>query len=128
MIAQEYKIITVHTDRFNNEICLRIEDDEQIGGILNLCWLNEKETDKLICELQKKKEEMKERREKMDELIHTTNFSKLYADFENRYNKYPVQMSRAEAFGRAYSDGLIDRDMYMAAEKYYKKLWCYVGD
>lgn len=128
MIAQEYRIITVHEDNDGERLCLRIQDDEAVGGILNLCWLNEKETEKLIAELTKVKERMKTRRERIEEIINTTWFDKLYGEFEDKYNPYPIQMSRAEAFGRARSEGLIDEDTYRAAKKYYKKLWSYVGD
>jgi len=128
MIQQEYKIITVHTDNYGDELCLRIEDSDSISGIMNLCWLNERETEKLIQELQEARKRMTERRTRINELIRTTNFTELYNKFEEKYNPYPVQMSRAEAFGNALADGLIDEDTYHAAYKYYKKLWFYVGD
>lgn len=56
------------------------------------------------------------------------DFTKMYNEFENKYNKYPVQMSRAEAFGNAFHDGLIDEKTYNDAREYYKNLWNYVGD
>lgn len=56
------------------------------------------------------------------------NFNELYVKFESRYNPYPVQMSRAEAFGKALDEGLIDEETYKAAHQYYKNLWFYVGD
>lgn len=57
-----------------------------------------------------------------------TDFNKMYSEFEAKYNPYPVQMSREEAFRRALLDGLITKEVYDAARKYYKKLWNYVGD
>lgn len=56
------------------------------------------------------------------------NFNKMYDEFERKYNKYPVQMGRYEAFGRALEDGLIDQETYDEARKYYGSLWNYVGD
>ena len=128
MIKQKDTILTVHKDNYDDRICLRIEDDEQVGGTLNVIWMTEKETEKLIGELQKKVEELKRKRQRFDEIIRTTNFNSLYSEFERRYNKYPVQMSCCEAFGRAYNDGLIDKDTYYAAQKFYNRLWNYVGD
>ena len=56
------------------------------------------------------------------------DFSKMYNEFERRYNPYPVQMSRAEAFSKALQDGLIDKETYQQAHDYYGSLWFYVGD
>ena len=56
------------------------------------------------------------------------NFNEMYWKFEAKYNPYPVQMSRAEAFGRALEDGLIDQETYSAAHKHFGNLWFYVGD
>ena len=55
-------------------------------------------------------------------------FRKMYAEFEKKYNPYPVDMSRSEAFGKALNDGLIDQETYDEARKYYGNLWNYVGD
>ena len=124
MIEQEYKKIKVVTGK--EQVCLRIEDS--IFGELNLCWFNEKELGKLIGYLTNAKEELETRRTRLEEIIRNTNFSQLYNEFERRFNKYPVQMSDAEAFGCALSAGLIDQDTYDAAQKYYGRLWNYVGD
>ena len=56
------------------------------------------------------------------------DFDKMYFEFERKYNDLPVQMSRAEAFGRAKRDGLIDGKTYLEARKYFGNLWFYVGD
>ena len=58
----------------------------------------------------------------------TKDFDKMYHEFEDKYNPYPVQMSRAEAFRNALDDGLIDEETYKAAHQYFKTLWFYVGD
>jgi len=55
-------------------------------------------------------------------------YNEMYAEFERRYNPYPVQMSRADAFRRALNDGLIDEETYLAARRHYGNLWFYVGD
>ncbi len=56
------------------------------------------------------------------------NFTKMYNEFEDKYNPYPVQMSRSKAFRCALDDGLIDEETYKAAQQYFGKLWNYVGD
>ncbi len=56
------------------------------------------------------------------------DFSKMYYEFERKYNHYPVDMSRREAFMRALKDGIIDEETYMAAREFYGSLWSYVGD
>lgn len=61
-------------------------------------------------------------------MTNSEKFRKMYAEFEAKYNPYPVQMSRAEAFGNAYRDGLIDDETYKAAREHYGNLWFYVGD
>lgn len=52
----------------------------------------------------------------------------MYNEFERKYNPYPVQMSRADAFSHALKDGLIDDETYKKAREYYGNLWFYVGD
>ena len=56
------------------------------------------------------------------------DFTQMYNLFEQRYNKYPVQMSRAEAFGKASDEGLITKDILAEAQTFYGNLWFYVGD
>ena len=56
------------------------------------------------------------------------NFGKMYAEFDRKYNPYPVEMSRADAFSHALNDGLIDEETYKEAHEYYGNLWNYVGD
>lgn len=56
------------------------------------------------------------------------DYNKLYLEFEKKYNPYPVQMSRAEAFTRAKIDGLITEEEREEARKYFGELWHYVGD
>ena len=55
-------------------------------------------------------------------------WSELYTKFEGMYNPYPVQMSRARAFGKAREDGLITDEEYAEARKFYGDLWFYTGD
>ena len=128
MIDQEFKTISIHCDNQGEELCLRIEDKDSVTGILNLCWLSERETTELIHELIMAKERLATRKSQISEAIRTTNFGKLHAEFDMKYNPYPVEISAAEAFGRARSDGLIDETIYQAARKYYGKRWFYVGD
>ena len=99
-------------------------DDEN----LNILFLTEYAAKELVANLQHALTEMEEKRRRIEEITSKTNFTRLYQQFEDKYNKYPVQMSRAEAFGRAHADGLIDDDTYDAAYMYYKRLWNYVGD
>ena len=56
------------------------------------------------------------------------DWSELYREFEEKYNHYPVQMSRAEAFSKAKADGLITDEEYTEARRYYGNLWFYTGD
>ena len=53
---------------------------------------------------------------------------RLYRDFERKYNKVPVQMSRCDAFGQALADGLITREEYEYIRRFYGSLWNYTGD
>lgn len=55
-------------------------------------------------------------------------WKELYNKFERMYNSYPVQMSRADAFGHAREDGLITDKEYAEARKFYGNLWNYTGD
>ena len=55
-------------------------------------------------------------------------WNELYNKFEGMYNPYPVQMSRAEAFGKARNDGLITDEEYAEAQEFYGRLWNYTGD
>lgn len=56
------------------------------------------------------------------------DFNEMYWKFEDKYNPYPVQMSREEAFRKALEDDLISEDTYRMAKEYFGKLWNYVGD
>lgn len=93
-----------------------------------LCTLTEKQLNELIRALNRRKEAIDKWKEKYNRIIETTNFSKIYDDMDAKYNKYPVMMSRSTAFTHALNDGIIDRDTYNAAYKYYGNLWNYVGD
>ena len=126
MIETEYNKIEVKDSK--DKVCLRIEDTDAVFGYLNLCWLDEDQLHKLIRLLQESERRLVEYRVKMSMIFAHTDFAKLYNEFEKRYNKYPVQMSCSEAFGKALGEGLIDEDTYEAAYKYYGKLWNYVGD
>jgi hypothetical protein len=55
-------------------------------------------------------------------------WNELYKKFERKYNPYPVQMSRADAFGKAKDDGLITDEEYKEAREIYGDLWFYTGD
>ena len=55
-------------------------------------------------------------------------WNELYNKFERKYNPYPVQMSRAEAFRKAVDDGLITEEEYAEAREVYGNLWYYTGD
>lgn len=61
-------------------------------------------------------------------MMERKDFNKMYLEFERKYNPYPVQMGRYEAFGNALKDGLIDKETYDQARDYYGDLWHYVGD
>lgn len=67
-------------------------------------------------------------KEKIEQAVKDNDYRTLYDIFERKYNPYPVQMGRYDAFGRALRDGLITKETYDAAAKYYGNLWHYVGD
>lgn len=108
------------------EVFLRWTDKYEES--LNILFMSKYEATKLICQLENALKEMERKEEKIQRIISKTDFSQLYFDFDHRYNKYPIQISRAEAFGKAFADGLIDKDTYDAAWEYYGNLWNYVGD
>lgn len=56
------------------------------------------------------------------------SFREMYKEFERKYNKYPVDMARSQAFLCALNDGIIDEQTYEQAKEYYGDLWNYVGD
>lgn len=133
MIETEFKRIRVETSDslIDDEVRLSIEDTDPYGfgdAKLNLCWLKKKELTKLIGYLQEAKGRLEEKERRLQKIIESTDFSHLYLEFDRKYNPYPIDMARYEAFGKAYSDGLIDKETLQAAEKYYGKLWNYVGD
>ena len=99
------------------------EDDVE-----NILIMSRDSAKNLIQKLETALEEMDKKEKRMNMILSSTNFYKLYDEFDKRYNPYPVQMSRAEAFGKALGEGLICKDVYDAAHEYYGNLWCYVGD
>lgn len=66
--------------------------------------------------------------EEIKAAVESKNFSEMYYAFEKKYNPYPVQMARSEAFGNALRDGYITEELYHKARIYYGNLWNYVGD
>ena len=60
--------------------------------------------------------------------MNKEEFNTKYWEFEKKYNPYPVQMSREEAFRNALKDGLITEEDYNQARVYFGNLWNYVGD
>lgn len=57
--------------------------------------------------------------------MYTKNMNKTSG---RKYNPYPVQMSRADAFSKAKDDGLITDEEYKEAREIYGDLWFYTGD
>lgn len=55
-------------------------------------------------------------------------WNKLYNKLESKYNPYPVQMSRAEVFDKARTEGLITDEEYCEVRNVYGSLWNYTGD
>ncbi|MBP5594160.1 MAG: hypothetical protein J6Y02_02170 [Pseudobutyrivibrio sp.] len=64
----------------------------------------------------------------LKEAIERKDFGTMYSIFEHKYNPYPVQMARSEAFGKARDEGLISEAIFRHAREYYGSLWNYVGD
>lgn len=133
MIDGKHVTVRVETSKYltDDEIRFNIEDKDPYGfgdARLNILWLNKKEALKLIACLQEAVEKLEQKQQRYEEINAKTDFSRMYAEFERKYNPYPVNMARYEAFGKALNDGLIDQDTYYAAERYYGNLWNYVGD
>ena len=45
--------------------------------------------------------------------------------------KYPIEFaysSRASLWGNGLRDGIVDKELYNKARKYYERLWYYTGD
>jgi len=61
-------------------------------------------------------------------MSNTKDWNEMYCEFEKKYNPYPVQMARYDAFRHALNDGLITEEDYSEAQKYFGELWHYVGD
>lgn len=55
-------------------------------------------------------------------------WSELYNIIKGMYRPYSVEMSRAEAFSKAWKDRLITNEEYKEARKFYGNLWNYTGD
>lgn len=111
--------------------CLKDKDPSEIAKIMEI---SESEVREILQLLLKKKINQKYgvdavlnnvQVRQSDEKI---DFDKMYREFERKYNIYPVQMSKKEAFRHALKDRLIDEATYQAARKYYGSLWFYVGD
>ena len=127
MIEADYGRIAVLPMEMEGECQLRFLSDfnEQPAY---LCTLNEKGIDHLIRLLQRAQKRNEEWKETYKNVVERTDFSKLYNEFEERFNPYPIQMSYASAFGHALDEGLIDEQTYHVARIYFGKMWSYVGD
>ena len=112
---------------YDPEIYIRwisgFDDDE-----LNILFMKKEQAKNLIRLLQQTIQDMEEYEKRIQQIMKETDFTSLYQHFEEKYNPYPVQMSREEAFAKALRDGLIEPEVYDAAKRYYKGLWNYVGD
>lgn len=64
----------------------------------------------------------------VDNEEESLDFRSMYLEFERKFNPYPVQMSRCDAFYHAYKEGLITEEVVNKARDYYGNLWFYVGD
>ena len=126
-IQVEWGDTSFNSKYYNPEVYLRWTD-QWTGEELNILFMNREQAKNLIDLLQKTIKNMDEYEERIQKIISETDFTKLYAEFERKYNPYPVQMSREEAFRNALFEHLIDSDTYDAAKRYYKGLWNYVGD
>lgn len=135
---------------------LAVKNGKKIEQLENNIYLREKEIDEVYHEIYSKdlkftkkyeciwdeiinikntktKEEveehkMNELRSKIEKAVNNKEYGELYSIFESRYNPYPVQMARYEAFRKAVEEELIDESVEKAAQKYYGNLWNYVGD
>lgn len=109
-----------------NDDCIRLIQDHYDGT--RILIMNMSNFNKFVGNLQKMKIFIENEKIRKEELLKKYNISKMYREFEERYNKYPVEMSACTAFGKALADRLITKEVYDLAADYYGKLWNYVGD
>ena len=93
-----------------------------------LTTLDERNLDRMIYQLSRIKDSFKRIKERRKQIIYNTDINRIYNDMDQKYNKYPIMMSNADAFGHALADGIIDEETYNAIREYCGKLWNYVGD
>lgn len=102
------------------------EKADAYAGAMNELKLNEKMVQEMRDLMEQHLEE--QAYDMIRDAVMRKDFTQMYNLFEQRYNKYPVQMSRAEAFGKASDEGLITKDILAEAQTFYGNLWFYVGD
>ena len=102
------------------------EEADAYAGAMNELKLNEKMVQEMRDLMEQHLEE--QTYDAIRNAVSSKDFTQMYNLFEQRYNKYPVQMSRAEAFGKASDEGLITKDILAEAQTFYGNLWFYVGD
>ena len=93
-----------------------------------LATIDERNLDRMIYHLEKIRDNFKKIKERRQKIRETVDFRKIYWEMDRKYNPYPVQMTDAEAFGHALSDGIIDKETYIVARERSGRLWNYTGD
>lgn len=127
MIESMFGSLDIKEDLMDYTVDLRFNSQFQDED-LYLATLDERNLDRMIFSLTRIKEQFKKIKEWRKEIITKINLTKIYNDMKMKYHPYPTQMSRADAFGHALEDGIIDSGVYSAIREYYGNLWNYVGD
>ena len=129
-LNEEADAFEAAVDTFATQVEQEVKDatGKSVEEILTYAKLDDGETvkDWIDRNFEKMKEEAD--LEQIRSAVESKDFTQMYNLFEQRYNKYPVQMSRAEAFGKASDEGLISKDILKEAHERFGNLWFYVGD
>lgn len=127
MIESVFGKIGVSEDDVGYTVILRF-DSQFSEDPTYLATLDERNLDRMIYQLNRIKDSFKRIKERRKQIIFNTDINRIYNDMDQKYNKYPIMMSNADAFGHALADGIIDEETYNAIREYCGKLWNYVGD
>lgn len=103
-----------------------VTEDDNIVHCYHLCYVPKAYIADVFPNLYPLTKNKNEEPEKLDTI--KLDFTSMYLEFERKYNPYPVQMSRRDAFYHAYNEGLITEEIYDKASDYFGSLWNYVGD
>ena len=119
----------------DNQLKAMIEENKKYDNEEFKEWMTLKTSFKLekdafykYLQEQRKKEEREKEEAVVKKAIEDKDWDKVYNKTEHWYNHNPVDISRAEVFGKLETDGFITKEQRKEAHDYFKDLWFYVGD